>query len=171
MSPLQFRHFKHCLKSTLFEAWWPIYVWIIASICVYKRVECCLWVCQGFCVYRASVQDGWRLKFICNISHCSTRRSKAKKCDIHDHSWALSSLGKFEIQTKTGLIPYVFWRVSSLLSQPQLYPHIGHKGKSAAGHASKKHKFVCQPKTSFPTLSLNSLKKQIIFKAYSILRI
>lgn len=138
------------------------FVWSILTplmcklVCIYvgKRDECCIWVCQGF-LYQASVQAGWRLKFI--LQHPSLLPKKeafpsnsTEMWHFWSFSWALSSLGTFEIQTKTGLIPYVFWRASWLLSQPQLYPHIGHKGKTAAGHTSKKHKSFWQPKTSFP---------------------
>lgn len=149
-------------------------MWINAYVyCGGKSATCCVISCQGFlCTQRLSIS----LRFVCSIYHCSPKKEAfpSNSKEIW-HSWsfsrALSSLGTFEIQTKTGLIPYVFWRVSWLLSQPQLYLHIGHKGESAAGHTSKKHKSYLAAKNIFPPLALLTASPTKCLKANWILMI
>lgn len=75
-----------------------------------------------------------------SIRHCSPKRKyslqTAKKNYIHDYSHGLYALWD-PLKFKPNWVnPICFWRVYWLLSQPQLYPHVGHKGKSAAGHTS-----------------------------------
>lgn len=82
---LFFRHFKH-LKHIVTHL---CVNYCVYTVCMDKRAECCMWVCRGYCVSWGSMHDGRRLKFICNIRHCSPRGSIAFKQQRNIwHSWS-----------------------------------------------------------------------------------